>query len=161
MIRYLLLFMPFCLHSQSISDYLSAPFPTELTSGKQSSNVAWVFNEAGSRNIYYAEGPTLKASKLTSFKGDDGLEISNLVFSPDGQNLIFVRGNSLNKMGNSANPAQLQEPTDKHIYVINLRDKSEIKLAKGSDPIWSPNGRIFLLSKIIRCILQPGKVVSM
>jgi len=143
MIRYLLLFMPFCLHSQSISDYLSAPFPTELTSGKQGSNIAWVFNEAGSRNIYYAEGPTLKASKLTSFKGDDGLEISNLVFSPDGQNLLFVRGNSLNKMGVPANPAQLQEPTDKHIYVINLRDKSEIKLAKGSDPIWSPNGKDF------------------
>jgi hypothetical protein len=94
MIRYLLLFVPLCLHAQSIADYLSAPFPTELTTDKQGFSMAWVFNEAGSRNIYYAKSPDLKASKLTSFKGDDGLEISQLTFSPDGLNLLFVRGNS-------------------------------------------------------------------
>lgn len=144
MLRYLLLFLPFCLHSQSIADFLSAPFPTELTANKQGSAMAWVFNEAGSRNIYYAESPDLKASKLTSFEGDDGLEISQLNFSPDGLNLLFVRGNSLNKTGVSANPAQLQEPTDKFIYALRLQDNSVLRITKGSDPVWAPNGKDFL-----------------
>ena len=45
MIRYLLLFFPLCLHAQSIADYLSAPFPTELTTDKQGFSMAWVFNK--------------------------------------------------------------------------------------------------------------------
>ncbi|MFN5088772.1 MAG: S9 family peptidase, partial [Bacteroidota bacterium] len=118
MIRYLFLFLPMYLSAQSIPDYLSVPFPTELTVDKQGNKTAWVFNEAGSRNVYFAESPSYKSIKLTNFKGDDGIEISNLSFSPDGTKLLFVRGNPINKSGLAANPAQLQEPTDKHIYIL-------------------------------------------
>ncbi|MFN6020010.1 MAG: S9 family peptidase, partial [Bacteroidota bacterium] len=143
MIRYLFLFLPMYLSAQSIPDYLSVPFPTELTVDKQGNKTAWVFNEAGSRNVYFAESPSYKSIKLTHFKGDDGIEISNLSFSPDGTKLLFVRGNPVNKSGLAANPAQLQEPTDKHIYILNLEDKSEMKVAKGSDPAWAPNSSNF------------------
>lgn len=158
MVRYLLLLLPFCTTAQTISDYLSAPFPTELTTGNQGSLIAWVFNEAGSRNIYFAARPSLKAEPLTNFKGDDGLEMSNLAFSPDGLNLLFVRGNSANKMGVSANPAQLQEPTDKSIYAIHLPDKSMVKIAKGSDPVWLPNGKDFsyILNNQVQIAVRQG-----
>lgn len=140
MFRYLFLLFPIYLSAQPISDYLSVPFPTELTVNKQGDKTAWVFNEAGSRNIYLAESPSYKSTRITHFKGDDGMEISNLSFSPDGKKLLFVRGNSVNKTGLAANPAQLQESTERHIYVIHLNDKVEISLAKGYEPTWSPDG---------------------
>lgn len=140
MFRYLFLLFPIWLSAQPISDYLSVPFPTELTVNKQGDKTAWVFNEAGSRNIYLAESPSYKSTRITHFKGDDGMEISNLSFSPDGKKLLFVRGNSVNKSGLAANPAQLQESTERHIYVIHLNDKVEISLGKGYEPTWSPDG---------------------
>jgi len=140
MIRFLFLLMPVYLSAQSIPDFLSVPFPTELTVNKQGDKAVWVFNEAGSRNIYLAESPSFKSTRITHFKGDDGMEISNLSFSPDGKKLLFVRGNPANKNGLAANPAQLQESTERHIYVIHLKDKMEISVAKGYEPAWSPDG---------------------
>ena len=92
MIRYLFLFLPIYLSAQSIPDYLTVPFPTELTVDKQGNKTTWVFNEAGSRNVYFAESPSYKAIRLTNFKGDDGMEISNLSFSPDGKKYIIEGG---------------------------------------------------------------------
>ena len=41
--------------AQTIENYLSAPFPTELTASSDGKTIAWVFNDRGSRNIYVAE----------------------------------------------------------------------------------------------------------
>ena len=123
MIRFLFLLMPVYLSAQSIPDFLSVPFPTELTVNKQGDKAVWVFNEAGSRNIYLAESPSYKSTRITHFKGDDGMEIINLSFSPDGKKLLFVRGNPANKNGLAANPAQHHESTERHIYVIHLKIK--------------------------------------
>jgi dipeptidyl aminopeptidase/acylaminoacyl peptidase len=144
MFRYLFLFLPLYLSAQSIPDFLSVPFPTELIVNKQGDKTAWVFNDAGSRNIYIAESPSYQSYPITQFNGDDGMEISNLSFSPDGMKLLFVRGNPLNKAGLPANPAQLQESTERHIYVLHLKDKAIIKIAKGYDPTWSPDGSAFV-----------------
>src|SRR5438105_11698392 len=82
--------------SLTLEQFLSAPFPTELTAGP-SGALAWVFNDRGARNVWIAEPPDYKGRRLTSFLADDGQEISDLTFSSDGKSLVFVRGGGANR----------------------------------------------------------------
>src|SRR5438034_8670774 len=91
-----------------IDSYLSVPFPTELTGSKDGKILAWVFNDKGSRNIYIASNNGTQVKQITSYTGDDGIEIHNLEFTPDNKRIIFVRGNTPNKRGETATPAFLQ-----------------------------------------------------
>ena len=63
--KMLVLFTLFVIkgYGQTIESYLSAPFPTELTSSIDGKAIAWVFNDKGSRNVYVAEAPAFNAKK--------------------------------------------------------------------------------------------------
>jgi Tol biopolymer transport system component len=127
-------------HAQpGIESYLSAPFPTELTGSNDGKMLAWVFNDKGSRNIYtFNNGNIVK--QVTNYIGDDGIEIHNLEFTPDNKRIIFVRGNSANSRGETANPAFLQTPTERIFYIINTDGTNLRKIANGSSPQISPDG---------------------
>jgi dipeptidyl aminopeptidase/acylaminoacyl peptidase len=126
-------------HAQpGIESYLSAPFPTELTGSNDGKMLAWVFNDKGSRNIYTFNGNIVK--QVTNYTGDDGIEIHNLEFTPDNKRIIFVRGNSANSRGETANPAFLQIPTERIFYIINTDGTNLRKIANGSSPQISPDG---------------------
>lgn len=118
LISLVLLFLPG--FSQQVGDYLAAPFPTYLTASPDGKDLAWVFNDKGERNIFYAKAPDYQTQVLTTFRGDQGIDLGPLVFSPDGKSLLFVRGNPKNGNGYAANPAQLQENTNKKIYRLDL-----------------------------------------
>jgi Tol biopolymer transport system component len=139
----LLLFFFFQLSAQSISDYLSVPFPTSLTAAPDGNAIAWVFNDQGERNVFYAKAPGYETKKLTDFKGDTGVDIGDLVFSPDGKILVFVRGNTKNPVGEPANPAQLQESTDREIHWVDLgKGDGEVKsFSTGYAPLFHPDGK--------------------
>jgi dipeptidyl aminopeptidase/acylaminoacyl peptidase len=126
---------------QAIENYLSAPFPTELTASVDGKNIAWVFNDKGSRNIYVAEASAFTAKKMTSYTGDDGMDINSLEFTPDGNQIVFVRGNPYNNSGEAANPAFLQTSTARNIWIIN-KDGSQLrKIVAGSNFKISPDGK--------------------
>lgn len=129
--------LAFC---QSIADYLSAPFPTGLLASPDGKSIAWVFNDKGERNVFFAKSPDFQAQKITEFTGDNGLGITQLVFSPDSQTLLFVRGNSKNPVGEAANPAQLQENTEYQIHSIQLATGKTQNLGAGSFPLFFPKG---------------------
>ncbi|MCS5491280.1 S9 family peptidase [Algoriphagus limi] len=133
--------------SQNISDYLAAPFPTDLIASPDGKAVAWVFNSEGERNIFFAKAPDFKAESLTSYEGDIGIGIGSLTFSPDGRYLVYVRGNSKNSAGEAANPAQLQENTDFKIHLINLQNGEEKLLSEGSGPVFSPDSKLLIFRK--------------
>ena len=105
--------------AQTIESYLSAPFPTGLTSSIDGKTIAWIFNDKGSRNIYVAETPAFNAKKITAYSGDDGVDINSLEFTPDGNQLVFVRGNPNNNSGEPANPAFLQTSTARNVWIMN------------------------------------------
>ncbi|MBK8516483.1 MAG: S9 family peptidase [Saprospiraceae bacterium] len=128
----------------SINDLLSPPFPTSLTGSADGSTIAWVFNERGQRNIYIAFSPDFKAQKLTSYQGDEGIELVNLQLSKDGKKLLFIRGNSVNSKGEPANPAQLQTATDRNIWIAETTLDSLRKIGPGSSPRFSEDGRQFI-----------------
>ena len=127
--------------AQTIENLLSPAFPTGLTASADGKSIAWVFNDKGSRNIYVAVAPAFNAKKITDYKGDDGTEINSLQFTPDGNKILFARGNSTNSNGEPANPAFLQTSTASNIWMIGKDGKGLRKVTAGSYYILSPNGK--------------------
>jgi dipeptidyl aminopeptidase/acylaminoacyl peptidase len=127
--------------AQTIEDFLSAPYPTSLTSSANGKTIAWVFNDKGSRNVYAASAPSFAANKITNYVGDDGMDISNVQFTPDGNNILFVRGNANNNNGEPANPAFLQTSTARNIWMINKDGSGLRKVSSGSYYKLSPDGK--------------------
>src|SRR5215469_11554406 len=88
--------LPWVARAQSstltMEQLLSFPYPTEMIAAPTGSTIAWTFNERGARNIYAAEAPDFKPRRLTSYKNDDGQELTNLKFSTDGKTIVYVRG---------------------------------------------------------------------
>src|SRR5580693_408974 len=75
----------------TLEQVMSAPFPSDLTAAPQGGAVAWVLDQHGARNIWIAEAPDYKGRQLTSYRSDDGQEIAQIVWTPDGHSIIFVR----------------------------------------------------------------------
>src|ERR1700722_8950712 len=76
----------------SMAQVLHYPFATELAAAERGDVVAWVCNLDGVRNVWVARGPAFTPAKVTQFNEDDGQEITQLTFSPDGTRLVFVLG---------------------------------------------------------------------
>ena len=78
--------------SFTISDVISYPFVPELVRAPFADRIAWVRVVKGVRNVWVADGPAFTPRQVTQFAEDDGQEITQLTFSPDGAVLVFVRG---------------------------------------------------------------------
>jgi len=138
---FLLLIISQIASAQTIENLLSPPFPTGLTASADGKSIAWVFNDKGSRNIYVADAPAFNAKKITDYKGDDGTEINSVQFTPDGNNILFARGNSKNNNGEPANPAFLQTSTASNIWIIGKDGNGLRKVTAGSYYKLSPDGK--------------------
>lgn len=132
------------LAQPSIEHLLGQPFPSNLTASPDGKNVAWVLNDHGSRNVYSARGVEFNdAARITGFEEkDNGIEISDLCFTPSGKHVVFVRGNAPNGQGHAANPAQLQMETGRMLYMTDLEHGRDLrKIAAGFSPKIAPDGR--------------------
>ena len=68
------------------------PFSAELIAAAKTDRIAWVRTLRGVRNIWVADGPGFVPRQVTRYTQDDGEELTNLVLSPDGAALVYVRG---------------------------------------------------------------------
>ncbi|MFM9911308.1 MAG: hypothetical protein ACKVOW_18360, partial [Chitinophagaceae bacterium] len=131
-----------CFSQPTIDNLLSPAFPTNLVASSDGQTIAWVFNNKGSRNIFVANGTDFnQAKQITTFAGDDGIEINSLLFTPDSKRIVFVRGNANNNQGYAANPAQLQKETGRSLFVIGTDGNNLQRIAPGSYPKISPDGK--------------------
>jgi dipeptidyl aminopeptidase/acylaminoacyl peptidase len=121
----------------SLEKLLSVPFPSGLTTS--GNTIAWIQNEQGRRNVFIAAAPDFKPQKLTDFMEDDGLELSSISFSADHQRLVFVKGGSSNRDGETPNPAQITSGTQQTIYSIHLQTREITQIGTGNQPVFSPN----------------------
>jgi len=124
----------------SMEQVLSAPFPSELKAAPTGNKVAWVFNNQGARNIFMAEAPDYKPRQLTNYLGDNGQEISQVSFSPNGKQLVYGRGGAPNSAGELPNPAELSDKIERGIWVMDTDGKSVKKIGLGSYPRYAPQG---------------------
>lgn len=108
----------------TIESLLSVPFPTELKSSVDGKHTAWVFNDKGVRNLFSADAPDFKIHMLTNNKTDNGIDISSVRFTPDGNKILFTEGNPNNTKGEAANPALLQNKTERIVWVTDINGKN-------------------------------------
>jgi dipeptidyl aminopeptidase/acylaminoacyl peptidase len=125
----------------SIDQVLSAPFPSNLVAAPNGAAVAWVQNAEGARNIWQAEGPDFDARRITNYTQDAGQPLSDLQFTPDGQQIVFVRGGSPNRQGEHPNPRNHPDPAERALWVVDADGATAPRrLAEGHAPTMAPNG---------------------
>ena len=132
----------------TLEQIMSAPFPTDLTAAPKGGAVAWVLNQKGARNLWAAEAPDYRGRKLTNYRDDDGQEIDQITWAPDGRSILFVRGGDFETHRDNPNPASLPQGVEQDIWIISLTGGAPRKIAEGSEPAISPKGdRIVFLRK--------------
>src|SRR5207237_10763404 len=104
--------------SFTIEQALSAPFPDELVAAPAGGALAWVFNAQGVRNIWIATGPDYQARALTTYQEDDGQEIGELAWIPDGRALVYVRGGDANGRGEYPNPLSSPAGAEQALWIV-------------------------------------------
>ena len=88
----------------SIEQVLSAPFANDLVASPHRDAVAWMQYAQGVRNVWVARAPGYQGVPWTKFTADDGQEIDDIAWKPDGSALFFTRGCSPNGRGEFPNP---------------------------------------------------------
>lgn len=138
--------------SFSMAQVTSVPYPSELVAAKHGNRIAWVLNKQGVRNIWMAGGPDFRPRQMTKYTGDDGQELTQLTFSPDGAYLVYVRGGD-----HDANwPAKgdlAPDPTSTPVkpvvatWSIAVASGKLVKVADGDEPAISSTHRLAFVRK--------------
>ena len=131
----------------TMAQILHYPYATELASAERSDAIAWVRDVDGARNVWFAHGPDFAAVQLTRYTEDDGQEITQLTFSPDGTRLVYVRGGDHDANwpaeGNLApDPTSSPEQPVTAIWTVPLTGGEPRKVAEGDTPTISSRGQL-------------------
>ena len=130
---------------QPVDRFVTFPFPTALVSAPTGQRIAWVLNDKGVRNIWGAEGPAWTPRQLTTFTADDGQDLTQLSFTPNGEQLVFVRGgdhggNWPSPGGIEPNPASSPTRTRVEIWTAPWSGGGGRLVTTGDEPAVNPKG---------------------
>jgi dipeptidyl aminopeptidase/acylaminoacyl peptidase len=134
--------------SFSVADALAYPFTLGLVSAPKADTIAWVRVVKGVRNVWAASGPDYAPRQVTQFTADDGQELTQLTFSPDGKALVFVRGGDHDAnwpaAGNLApDPDHSAEQPKVTLWLADPTGaKPAAKIAEGDAPAVSTRGEL-------------------
>ena len=135
--------VPTARGSFTLEQVMSSPFPTELVTSPSGGRAAWVFEARGLRNIWVGEpggGGGYVSRQLNRYTQDDGQEIGELTWTPDGRAILYVRAGDFETGGAYPNPASAPEGVEQDVWVVSLDGGSPRKLAEGHSPAVSPKG---------------------
>jgi dipeptidyl aminopeptidase/acylaminoacyl peptidase len=138
--------------SFSMAQVTNVPYPSWLVAAKQGNRIAWVLSKQGVRNIWVAEGPAFTPRQMTKYSADDGQELTQLTFSPDGATLVYVRGGDHDsnwpaKGDLAPDPTSTPVEPKVTIWSIALDDGKLVKVAEGDGPAVSSTNRLAFISK--------------
>jgi dipeptidyl aminopeptidase/acylaminoacyl peptidase len=137
---------PASLHAQgfSIEQALSAPYNSELIAAPKGGWLVWQANQQGHRNLWIAKpaGSGFAARSLTHYDADDGVELGDVTWTPDGGQVVYVRGGDFEAPEKPApNPAMLLTPVEQDIWIVPAAGGEPRQVAEGRSPSISPDGR--------------------
>lgn len=128
----------------SVDQVLSAPFSGELVAAPSGATVAWASYERGVRNVYVATAPAFDPRPITSYGEDDGQELTGLVFSGDGQFVVYARGgdHGSNWAGEGApNPASSPDQPALQIWAAPVAGGEPLLVGEGDEPAPAPGSK--------------------
>lgn len=134
--------LPAQAQSFTLEQILSAPFPSDLVAASSGGKFAWVQDDRGARNLWVAESPAYQGRQVTRYAEDDGQELANVQFTPDGQSLVYVRGGPPNRAGEVPNPTSDPDGAEQAIWIVSLANGTPRQLAQGTAPTVSPKGDV-------------------
>ncbi|MDB5483407.1 MAG: peptidase [Caulobacteraceae bacterium] len=126
---------------------LGYPFQSGLVAAEHGGDVAWVQTVRGVRNVWVARAPDYVPRQVTANTDDDGQELTQLTFSPDGARLAWVRGGDHDANwpaeGNLApDPAAAPDQPQVTIWAAEVAGGAPVKVAEGDAPAISAKGVI-------------------
>jgi len=127
----------------TLRQILSYPYALELVAAPTGARIAWVLNEQGVRNIYEAHAPDWSAHRLTRYTADDGLELTQLAITSDGQTVVYVRGGDHDANWEVTPPEATSPVAQPKVEIWAVRtdvDSAPRLLAEGDEPAVSPRG---------------------
>src|SRR2546429_995788 len=140
----LVLLAPAALAAQQASftldQVMSPPFPDELVAAPRGGAVAWVFNARGARNIWVAAPPEYRGKAVTSYAEDDGQELTDLRWAPDGRAIVYVRGGGPNGKGEYPNPHSLVSGVEQAVWIVAATGGGARRPSEGNGPRGEPQG---------------------
>ena len=147
----------------TVAQFLSPASPLTLVSAHKVDRVAWMAYDRGMRNVYTAAAPSFAAVRLTNFLEDNGADLTDVNISDDGSVIVFVRGSAPNRFGWVANPSHDADGAERAIWAVKSAGGSAWRVAEGSSPELSPDGRYVLYTKdgqIYRARVSRGAPLS-
>jgi dipeptidyl aminopeptidase/acylaminoacyl peptidase len=143
---------PLATHAAPRSEFTMAqvlhyPYATQLAAAAHGDVIAWVCNTDGVRNIWVARAPAFAPLQITHYTEDDGQEITQLTFSPDGTRLVFVLGGDRDANwpaeGNLApDPNSSPQQPETAIWTVPLTGGTPAKIDTGDAPAISAQGQL-------------------
>src|ERR1700751_3235174 len=138
----------------TIDQVMGAPFASGPVAAPTGNRVAWILNEQGQRNVWVASAPDWKGRKITSFNRDDGQEIDELAWAPDGGYLLFARGGDFETGGDNPSPDLSPSKPDQSIRRVAMDASPAKKGTEGHAPAISPKGGLV-------AFLRGGQIFTM
>jgi dipeptidyl aminopeptidase/acylaminoacyl peptidase len=129
--------------SFTLEQVLSAPFSSALQAAPAGGRFLWIANQEGKRNIWVAEasGSAYTVHRVTNDDADDGVDVGDIAFTPDGEQILYVRGGDFEFPEKpAANPALLPQGLEEDIWMVGVHGGDARKLAEGREPEVSPDG---------------------
>jgi dipeptidyl aminopeptidase/acylaminoacyl peptidase len=129
----------------TMEQVLAYPFVPELDAADKGDAIAFVRVLKGVRNVWVAEGPGFKPRQVTQYAADDGQEITQLTFSPDGRHLVYVRGGDHDanwELKLEPDPDSSPVEPKVMIWAAKLSGGAPVKVAEGDAPAISSRGEL-------------------
>jgi dipeptidyl aminopeptidase/acylaminoacyl peptidase len=127
----------------TIQQALSAPFNSELSAAPAKGRFAWMANVEGRRNLWVAE-PGVSgyvARQLTHYDKDDGQDLGEIAWTPDGETIAYTRGGDFEAPEKPApNPALIPQGVDQQIWLVAASGGEPRTLGQGRSAAISPLG---------------------
>ena len=131
----------------SVRDVLSYSFAYGLVASGSTDRIAWIENREGERNVWVAEGPGWTGRPITSYGEDDGQEISDLTFTADGADILFVRGGAPNRQGEVPDPRSTPAEEERAVWMIPFSGGEPRRILDGGGFTVAPHARILAYAR--------------
>ncbi len=124
---------------------LGYAFQDALAASPHGGVIAWTETVRGVRNVWMAQAPSWAPRQVRSNQADDGQELTQLSFSPDGTRLIWVRGGDHDanwpaEGGLAPDPTASTEQPHVTIWAARTTGGPPTEIAEGDEPAVSARG---------------------